>query len=351
MREPADGLQSVFGVIPWSRRNERTIRLGGSALWLNLQPRDLVFVEPERLTGWVIHPIFEANPDRHAAEIPGAVFHDVFGLPKRIVMPVRRREVHAGFVIPDASVFDAGEDFPRSYPSSNSQLLLVAEQPPASGFATRHFQFALPSEHRDRAADPAQAPGDVTRRVDPGVIPDDAHLVDPDRGLDLVVHREESPELITKDGLRDRAGPVLLRHVGEDAGLIHGFHAANRIVERLPDLGDDRGWGRSAGRPLRWRGVRPILSGERRRAQEIDEQDQGVGRVPSHDSIRHLLASGAPSLLKMRKLVVRRQLRTRRRSGYAIVASSRRSASACADLKPSEDVDLTRGTSHRGGWS
>src|SRR5262245_14763329 len=70
-------------------------------------------------------------------------------------------------------------------------LLLIAEQPPAPSLATRHLQLALPCEHRHRAADPTQAAGDLTRRIDPGVLSDDSHLVDPHRGLDLVVHGKE----------------------------------------------------------------------------------------------------------------------------------------------------------------
>jgi hypothetical protein len=85
-------------------------------------------------------------------------------------------------------------------------LLLVAEKPPASGFATRHLQFALPYEHRDRAANPAQTASDLACRIDPGVIPNYSDLVDPNRGLKLVVYGEESAKLLTKNGLRD--GPV-----------------------------------------------------------------------------------------------------------------------------------------------
>ena len=83
----------------------------------------------------------------------------------------------------------------------------------------------LPGEQRHPLAHQGHPPGHGARGVDPRALADHPDVVDPDAPAHLLVDPEDGLELGTEARLGEGAGPVLVRHVGEDTGEILGLEA------------------------------------------------------------------------------------------------------------------------------
>src|SRR5213593_3671300 len=90
-------------------------------------------------------------------------------------------------------------------------LLLVAEEAPAAGFAPRHLELVLPGQEPDPRAHQRKPSEDLARGIDPGVLADQSDLVDAHARLDRVVDAVDRAQLLAEAGLGERAGAVLVR--------------------------------------------------------------------------------------------------------------------------------------------
>ena len=101
-------------------------------------------------------------------------------------------------------------------------------------FPPRDLELALPGQEHEPGAHQPQAAGDLSRRVDPGVLADHSDLVDTDLDLDGVVEAVDRDQLLADAGLRERSGAVLVGDVGEHAGDVLRLESLNGPAERRP---------------------------------------------------------------------------------------------------------------------
>src|SRR5688572_5653449 len=120
-------------------------------------------------------------------------------------------------------------------------LLLIAEQPPRAALAPDDLELALPGEEHHGRAQQTQPAGDLAGGVDPRMLTDHAHLVDPDRRLDRVVESVRGQELLANPRLREGPRAVLLRDQREHARGVPRLEALNRLGEPGLDLAHHAG--------------------------------------------------------------------------------------------------------------
>src|SRR4029450_921141 len=108
-------------------------------------------------------------------------------------------------------------------------LLLIAEQSPRAALASGDLELTLPREEHHGRAQETQPAGDLAGGIDPRMLTDHAHLVDPDRRLDRVVERVRGQELLANRRLREGPRAVLLRDLREHARDVPRLEALHRL--------------------------------------------------------------------------------------------------------------------------